>query len=416
MITRMRLKNFKSWRDTGDVELGKITGIFGKNSSGKSSLIQALLLLKQTSEDNDPAKILRLNSPIDFGSFRELVFGHDPQEALGVEISTDMRALRSFNAEISMENDLLVVRHLEYLLADDFSFGLDRLENGSYKYFSSDGFDDDTQRYPGRFFFIEPHLLRRTDPMSQDRYGTIAAPFQLEQLFKHLHYLGPARPNPSRFYTWSGEAPADVGINGEETVSALLASRTKGGTVEVFVGECLVNLGLAVEFKVETLNEDARLYRIMVQEMDGSPMVSILDVGTGISQVVPCLVLLAVVPEGSLVILEHPELHLHPDAQSRLADVLISAALDRHLQIIVESHSEHLLYRLQRRIAEQAFSAVDAKLYFCRMEKGESKLEKLQIDTYGHITNWPHDFFGNPLHDMAKAARAAAEREEKEHA
>ena len=80
---------------------------------------------------------------------------------------------------------------------------------------------------------------------------------------------------------------------------------------------------------------------------------SLTDVGFGVSQVLPVLVLLYYVPEGSTVLMEQPEIHLHPAVQSGLADVMLSVADVRNVQIVVESHSEHLMRRLQRRVAEE---------------------------------------------------------------
>ena len=81
------------------------------------------------------------------------------------------------------------------------------------------------------------------------------------------------------------------------------------------------------------------------------PDVRLTDVGFGVSQVLPVLILCSYAPEGSILILEHPEAHLHPKVQSELADVLIDVVKNRNVQIILESHSEHLLLRLMRRIA-----------------------------------------------------------------
>ena len=125
--------------------------------------------------------------------------------------------------------------------------------------------------------------------------------------------------------------------------------------------------------------------------------------GIGVSQVLPVLVLCYYVPEGSTIILEQPELHLHPAAQARLADVLIDVIKNRNIQILLESHSEHLLRRLQRRIAEEVICPDDTALYFCEMRDGESKLRKLKVDMFGEIENWPEDFFGDLLGELVGA-------------
>ena len=124
-----------------------------------------------------------------------------------------------------------------------------------------------------------------------------------------------------------------------------------------------------------------------MQTTKGGPKVLITDVGFGVSQILPVIVLCYYVPRGSTIILEQPEIHLHPAVQAWLADVFIDAVNTRGIQIILESHSEHLLTRLQRRIAEGAISPDKTALYFCHMENSESKIEKLDVDLYGNITN-----------------------------
>jgi len=138
--------------------------------------------------------------------------------------------------------------------------------------------------------------------------------------------------------------------------------------------------------------------------------VSITDVGFGVSQVLPVLVLCYYAPEGSTIILEQPEIHLHPAVQAGLADVFVDAIEHRGIQIILESHSEHLLRRLQRRIAEGALAADDAALYFVWMEQGTSHLQRLVLDPFGNIQNWPHDFFGDEMADLLAQAEAEMER------
>jgi predicted ATPase len=183
----------------------------------------------------------------------------------------------------------------------------------------------------------------------------------------------------------------------------------------------LQDLGLISSFKVEAVDDRQTLYRVLVQRSPDSAPVLLTDVGFGVSQVLPVLVLLAYAPEGATVLLEQPEIHLHPAVQSGLADVIIEAAKVRNIQVVVESHSEHLLMRLQRRVAEKeigrgiTIEPDDCYLYFCASRGGASVIERLNMDPYGNITNWPDDFFGNSFQEAAAmnlAARRRAIREQ----
>ena len=137
----------------------------------------------------------------------------------------------------------------------------------------------------------------------------------------------------------------------------------------------------------------------------------ITDVGFGVSQILPVLVLCYYVPEGSIVLLEQPEIHLHPSVQSGLADVFIDAAKNRGIQIVLESHSEHLLRRLQRRIADETLVPDNTALYFCEMGKEASSLVPLNVNLFGDIKNSPRISSAMNSARWAAITRAAAQRQ-----
>src|SRR5690606_28231500 len=140
-------------------------------------------------------------------------------------------------------------------------------------------------------------------------------------------------------------------------------------------------------------------WQARVKTRKGVSEVLLTDVGFGISQVLPVITLLQYVPDESTVILEQPEIHLHPLAQAALADVIIQASSHRRVQVILESHSEHLLLRLQRRIAEGVLPNDDVRLYFCDTARGESTITQLEVGLYGNIRNWPDKFMGDAFNE-----------------
>lgn len=172
----------------------------------------------------------------------------------------------------------------------------------------------------------------------------------------------------------------------------------------------LKEMGLIEEFRVEEIAPNSDRWQARVRTRKGASEVLLTDVGFGISQVLPVITLLQYVPEGATVVLEQPEIHLHPLAQAALADVIIQAAVHRNVQVLLESHSEHLLLRLQRRIAEGAISSEDVRLYFCDAPKGVSEITKLQVDLLGNILNWPDKFMGDAFNEAAQAEVARLKR------
>ena len=434
MLTHLRLQNFKSWRDTGDIALRPITAIYGANSSGKSALIQALLLLKQTAEATDRNLTLHFGSPnslVDLGDFSSVVHQHDtsvaielslawePQEplTLGESAADIISPCVGFSVRADLCNESAVEpQEITYRLGEA-EFGMSRrpdprrfnlIASGSTFQFEQNlqfpplagvsrpikcyGFPDDTRLFYRNADFL-PKLAHA-----------------LEERLSGIHYLGPLRASPQREYRWSGASPTDVGRVGEAAVDALIGSRQNSTDrkLEEQISEAFSEVGLLHKFGIEQIA--GNLYQVKVKQSETGPEALITDVGFGVSQILPVLVLCFYAPRGSTIILEQPEIHLHPAAQSALGDVLIAARKRRDVQIIVESHSEHLLRRLQRRIAEEDLPQNDLGVYFCKNNGAESKLTTLELDPYGNIKNWPEHFFGDEFGEMAAMTEAAIER------
>ena len=427
MITRLRAENFKSWRDTGDLRLAPLTGLFGTNSSGKSSILQILLMLGQTAESLDRNTVLDLggdSSLVRLGSFNDMIHQHSNEASLKISLSSDGGG-RGISHSVSGKDEELISAYdfaasfrqrQQRIVVDEFRYsvngrviGMEATANDRYQLI------DDSASVPQRNlpapdkFYGFP--LGVQFGSRNVLYSRIMPDLLENNLKRDIHYLGPLRQHPRRTYLWSGNPPFGVGPDGSLAVQALIAARLSGWSLEKEVADCLQNMGLIHSFRVVPLAEGRQDYEVRVKKAERSAEVLLTDVGFGVSQILPVIVLCySAIPESTLI-LEHPEIHLHPAAQSDLADVLVDAVKTRKLQIIVESHSEHLLRRIQRRIAEGKFSKRDAALYFCEMENGESKARKLEISDDGFIKNWPKDFFGDEMGDLVAMTEAAAKRQ-----
>jgi predicted ATPase len=442
MLERLRIQNFKSWQDTGDIAFGGLTGFFGTNSSGKSSILQFLLMLKQTVESSDRSRVLHLGddkSYVDLGTMYDILHNHVEPSRLNFKLNwlsenglydiqpgvfvEEKWSRFQFDAEVAWTYNKVQLTGFEYRKNNDL-FGV-RYSSVSqksgvvyeaYSKINSHRHKDEFIETPSKFYII-PHEI----PYQMVPAGAQYWAYELENLFNNCYYLGPLREYPSRLYVWAGEQTQSVGNRGERAVAALLSSRNQGPTidmgsnqpkrtVEEHVAHWLKELGLIYSFKVQPIAPNRKEYEVRIQRTAESASVFLTDVGFGVSQILPVLVLLFYVPEGSTVILEQPEIHLHPAVQAGLADVFIDAIQRRKLQIVLESHSEHLLQRLQRRIAEEVINETDIKLYFTSIEQGQSKLTPLALDEYGNISNWPAGFFGNAFEEAAAKMKAEMKR------
>jgi len=149
---------------------------------------------------------------------------------------------------------------------------------------------------------------------------------------------------------------------------------------------------------------------------NGSPEVSLPDVGFGVSQVLPVAVQALYCEPHSTVILEQPEIHLHPTVQAGLADLFVGAigmredSADRSVQFIIESHSPHFLYRVQRRVAEEILDPANVAIYYCEMTADGARLRPIPVDLFGNITEWPEGFFDAQVDDIVETAKAGLRR------
>jgi len=132
---------------------------------------------------------------------------------------------------------------------------------------------------------------------------------------------------------------------------------------------------------------------------------------TGVLQALPLLQACYTAPPESLILIENPENNLHPSSQTALADIFIEAVTTRQVQIIFESHSEAILHRIGRRIAEEQLPSTAVAYYACeRGANGLSTLIPLKINEYGGVTNWPKDFFKEVINELVAASLAETNR------
>lgn len=457
MLTHLHIKNFKAWKDTGAIRLAPLTVLFGANSAGKSSLGHLLLALQQTARSSDRKRALHLgdtSSLIDLGTFTDCLHGHNLKQPLTFEIGWNIPKPLDFKdplqigsryqgdkmlLNVSMVADRMhqpEVQALHYglfsgnrevidvsLVRDDKKL---TLSSQNYNFKMADG-----RKWP----LEEPEKFYRFSDITMARYknASFLADFALstESMLERISYLGPLRNHPQRIYQWSGETPASVGQMGESTIAAILAAQGQGRLLNrkagahkksfaEFIAAWLKDLGVIYSFSVNPVAAGRKEYEVLVKTHPKASEVKITDVGFGISQVLPALVQAFYCPPHSTVWMEQPEIHLHPQVQAELADVFISATQacedgkPRDVQLIIESHSEHFLNRLQRRVAEGVIDPENVAVYFCRRAGSSTELEPLKLNKYGDIENWPDKFFGDEMADIAARTIAAMNRKKEQ--
>lgn len=459
MLRKLRIRNFKGWQDTGDINMAPITLFFGANSSGKSSIGQFLMMLRQTIDFSDRKAVFYSGgntSAVQLGTYQDMVYSHDSNKRIEFEYVWDfVDNLRikepgqgkpfvgnrlEFDAEVGTEPEgkgsIFVDKFRYALLKDDstiLSVVMSRKEASKSKY------QVKSEQYPlkrnmGRAWALGSPVRFYGFPDEVVAYYQNADFVQSlnlwhENLFRSIFYLGPLRIKTERLYSWTGNNPESVGFSGENAIAAMLAAsdrristgyKKKTVPFQEIIASKLKEMNLIEEFRVSAISEQRQEYEVKVRAKGSHEWVDLPDVGFGISQVLPVLVQCFYAPPGSIIIMEQPEIHLHPAAQAALADVMIDVVNSRengearNIQLIIETHSEHFLRRIQRRIAEadkdRLISRDSVSAYFAAVDVAPAKLETLKIDLFGNILNWPHNFFGDEMGDITAQATATMKR------
>ena len=406
-IERVILAGFKSFAERTEVALRPLTILAGANGAGKSTLMHALLLLKQTLESDYDAGPLRIDGPhVAFSQVEQMLWAGPPQRAAQFTLGFHLSSRHGYEATFRQgEGGVppLEIAQATYVYRDQrAALSLEPSQEqfaaylrllGSLGVVLPNGQDLDFSSVVQRqgFFLFVPLLIRSLDSEQADGLSLFHPPISpdVERDVRGIIHLPGLRGNPRRTYP---AAAVGSSFRGPFThyVAGVIAEwqRRQDGRLDR-LSEDLKALGLTSRVRAHQVSDVALALRVgRTANAQGDDTVDIADAGLGLSQALPVLVALLVAEPGQLVLVEHPELHLHPRAVRALAGP-IQRAVQRGVWVMLETHSDLLLISLQELVARGVLPPEHVQLHWAqRDERGASMLHSTTLDANG---DWGED-------------------------
>lgn len=439
----MKLVNFKCHEETPEIEFAPITLLVGPNSSGKTALLDPLLILKQTlaPATSSVGPIVLNGSYVSLGGFSDVVYNHEPSRTLGITIQLrlpvkNLRVPSAIKERIMKEVNLNEIK-VNYSVQIAFSEKQQRMFLSKLQIFSEIfkfdydpiektlkteifGFKRKPKEIPTErnlrdltsmipIWTRSSLLQKRKETSEMDSWQIYLLTRKIIESMvasiEGLEYIGPMRESPSRYYYASGEKVSDVGISGEDFFQVLHQDMVLGGDLMEQLDKWLKILGVAEGAELKPI--DPNLFSLEILSPYTKTHVNIIGTGFGVSQIVPVIVQSHLMSRNSTLVLEQPEIHLHPKAQATLADLLIELA-NKGRMFIVETHSEHIVLRLQRRVAEKKIKSDEVKIYYFDPSETGVTIRSIEIDSKGQLLDFPQGFMEEGLNEAYRIALASS--------
>lgn len=499
MLTNITLENFKAFQKLDNLKVKPITILCGTNSCGKSSILQSILLLKQTLESKKSNQNLLLNgSFVRLGYFQDVIFRKKIEKNMSFDFVFNTKSELYSNKngrrppielllrDLIGDRGIVFNRNSEYII--DYKISLKAVDNQGLveneyskslgvthiciKIFEKNEPDDKSKieisitnidedlyevkwtnlktRFSShreaenpngsikmrmQFENLLPIALRPENPTEQreNNFQNIRLVLHrindlLQSFFSNYSYIGPLRQShKDGFGFYFGDDITDIGNSGENAPFLFLKDKTNilknhyfyNKKEDNFLEKANISLEKAFDewfalmgikgFGGTISNRNINLH-LNASKFDNT-RIDISQVGFGVSQMFPIVLEGLRMEKGNTLLLEQPEIHLHPNLQMQMADYFISLALSGK-RVMAETHSDHIINRLVRRIVEDDYLNLKdlIGIYFIKPSENGSVYEEINIDNTKGITNWPIDFFDQAANEQLRIMQAGLKK------
>jgi predicted ATPase len=416
MLTELVLKNFKLFKEDTHIPLSNINLFTGINGRGKSTVLQSLILMKQSPEyDRTTNKIVFNGDDVRLGTFKDVKnINTQPSETIEFTFRYTDFSIKYFLLRSETDPMVAEISHISVEgQGDKFRYQLFR-NNESFKILKKDQAINPTE------FITDLHNLFINDITFAYYKGIEECERVKKSLnFTRIHYVSADRIGPKLFYEEKSlkDFPT-VGALGQDTVNVLFHSENNDVNEDfianiprffhVATEDLGTTVGLQTTFWLDKIfkgtkyqiirSEESNLLSLLISPEGTFNYYKTTNVGYGYTYILPIIVAGLIAKSGDILIVENPEAHLHPFAQSIIAKFLTLVAI-KDVQVIIESHSEHILNGLRIGVYDKTISNNTLNvLYFDR--ELPQYFEKVIVDEAGSIQNWPPDFFDQATKDL----------------
>ncbi|MCZ8089757.1 MAG: DUF3696 domain-containing protein [Flavobacterium sp.] len=396
MVSKIRFKNFKLFKNWQELEIKPITILIGKNNSGKSAILKMMPLLESSLSGRFDEAINIKEFGVSLGDFpNELIYGNPLNRGeLEFEIFDDNRLL---NVNLYIEDGKFKIKKWLFdnlSLEKEDNYYIDVSENKWFPDFRGLGLN---------------LLINNVGERSGD-----VPPKQFTNKDLSTDYISGFRKKAEPFYPYDEKKHDKSGLEGENLYQFLIddtqtTPKKYYQLISNWIKEHFEGWELLVDYDGHRKDLPAR-----ISLKNEKLKVNLSQTGTGIAQSLP-LVIRAYKPceKETLIIIEEPESHLHPYAHAELAQLFFdSTELDKNKKYLFETHSQNFVLRMRRLVAEGKLSAEDLAIYYINYDEDiyESELQRIKVDDLGRVSFWPDGIFNETLDETIGIRTAQIDR------
>jgi len=404
-IKSISFEKYKAFYENQTMRLKPITVLIGKNSSGKSSIAKLFTLLENSLMGNIDEPLLLKNNGVELGvEFDNLFFENNSGGItliFKIVFQNDVEIEVGLLKKVDFNDYGLDIFQWKYK-DDVIQFELELTDNGYLDAISK-------KMYECEFKGFIP-----TKVTEKNTNENIYEKFKLEKI--DVDYIGPFRILPNRCFSLTGQTKfRDTGVTGENAYAMLGISKSqKDDKLCINVGKWYKEHFDGWELKVDDRDKKPLVQILLSKDKTD---VNIVDVGQGMNQALPLIVRANVTDRpDSMIVLEQPELHLHPAAHGDLAELFARSAKENNQTFIIETHSENMLLRLRKLIVENDFGFTKDDIVIYWLEKAELKgqeLMEITIDEDGVLSDWRDGVFDEGLKEILEMQKALNKKDQK---